>query len=271
MALKDFRQKCSPVLRLGNPENSADKARRLMSCFLGCLARRALPALLLMASGAVAAEKITSATYADPTSRYAHGVLGDAIEWGSLIITTEDWSHKVNYRIELSQERVFEDLEPRLADVDGDGDLEVIVIESEAHSGAQLAIYDQSGKIAATPHIGTRNRWLAPIGAADLDGDGFVELAYIDRPHLAKTLRVWRFRDGALEPVADLTGLTNHRIGEDFITGGLRDCGQGPEMITASANWRDIMATVLKSDRLETRAIAPYRGTQSVDVALKCN
>ena len=38
---------------------------------------------------------------------------------------------------------------------------------------------------------------LAPLGAADLDGDGKIELAYIDRPHLAKILRIWRFDDGA--------------------------------------------------------------------------
>jgi hypothetical protein len=46
--------------------------------------------------------------------------------------------------------------------------------------------------LAATPHIGSANRWLAPIGAADLDGDGRVEIAYVDRPHLARTLRIWR-------------------------------------------------------------------------------
>ncbi len=245
-------------------------ARRLSLRFWSCLARRALLASLCFASGAAAAEKIIGATYDDPTTRYAHGVLGDAVEWGTLVITTEDWSHKVRYRIELPLERVFEDLEPRLADVDLDGDMEVVVIESEASTGAQLAIYDQTGKIAATPHIGTRNRWLAPIGVADLDGDGFVELAYIDRPHLAKTLRVWRFKEGALQPVADLPGLTNHRIGEDFITGGLRDCGQGPEMITASANWAEIMATVLKDGRLETRSLGAFQGLASVTQALDC-
>lgn len=227
-------------------------------------------ALLIAPDGAPRAETIVSATYADPTTRYAHGVLGDAVEWGTLVITTEDWAHKTNYRIELPHSRVFEDLAPRLADVDLDGDMEVIVIESEASTGAQLAIYDQTGKIAATPHIGTRNRWLAPIGAGDLDGDGAIELAYIDRPHLAKTLRVWRFQAGALVPVADLPGLTNHRIGEDFITGGLRECGQRPEMITASANWTRVMATVLKDGKLETRDLGAFEGPTSVTQALAC-
>jgi hypothetical protein len=77
--------------------------------------------------------------------------------------------------------------------------------------------------------IGQRNRWLAPIGAADLDGDGRVEIAYVDRPHLARTLRVWRSRPGGtLTEIATATGLTNHRIGEAFITGGIRDARRGP-------------------------------------------
>lgn len=38
-----------------------------------------------------------------------------------------------------------------------------------------------------------------------------------------------------------LPGLTNHRIGEDVISGGLRDCGQGPELVLASSDWTRLM------------------------------
>jgi len=208
-----------------------------------------------------------AAEFDQPTDRYAHGVLGDTIEWGRLVIEIKALG---SFAFELPQERVFEDVVPRLADLDRDGDPEVIVVESLNTEGAQLAIYDETGKIAATPHIGTRNRWLAPIGAVDLDGDGFVEVAYIDRPHLAKTLRVWRFRDGALEPVADLPGLTNHRIGEPDIAGGLRDCGDGPEMITASADWASVMAIILQDGRLTARAIGAHIDRGSFANALAC-
>lgn len=212
------------------------------------------------------AETIVSADYAAPTDRYAHGILGDAIEWGELQIITDT----VARSFVLAQDRVFEDVAPRLADVDGDGTPEVVVVETLASEGAQLAIYDETGKIAATPHIGRTNRWLAPIGVADLDGDGLIEVAYIDRPHLAKTLRVWRFVDGALVPVADLPGLTNHRIGEPDIGGGIRDCGQGPEMITANADWTQVMATTLTDDGLKTRAIGAHVNRQSFATALAC-
>lgn len=212
------------------------------------------------------AETIVSADYAAPTDRYAHGILGDAIEWGALEITTDTGTR----RFVLSEDRVFEDVAPRLADVDGDGSPEVIVVETLASAGAQLAVYDETGKIAATPHIGQTNRWLAPIGVADLDGDGAVEIAYIDRPHLAKTLRVWRYRDDALVPVADLPGLTNHRIGERDIGGGLRDCGDGPEMITANADWTQVMATRLIDGQLTTRSIGVHVDRGSFATALAC-
>ncbi|PTX56414.1 VCBS repeat protein [Litoreibacter ponti] len=246
-------------------------ARRLSWRIWGGLARRVLLASSLFLGGAAAAGTIVEATYGDPTDRYAHGVLGDAIEWGALEIVVEDWAHRTKMRFVLPEDRVFEDVAPRLVDVTGDGKPEVVVVESQQSSGAQLAIYDATGKLAATPHIGTRNRWLAPIGAADMDGDGFVEIAYIDRPHLAKTLRVWRFRDGALREVASLPGLTNHRIGERDIGGGLRVCGDKIEMITASANWSRVIATSFENGSLSTRDVGPHTGRASLNAAMECN
>ncbi|SFR52910.1 FG-GAP repeat domain-containing protein [Litoreibacter janthinus] len=245
-------------------------ARRLPSRLLPGLARRAFLAACVVAGGAAAADTIVEARYTDPTTRYAHGILGDAIEWGTLELVVEDWAHKTKVLIDLPEDRVFEDVAPRLADVDGDGTPEVVVVETQVDTGAQLAIYDETGKITATPHIGRSNRWLSPVGIADLDGDGFVELAYIDRPHLAKTLRVWRYRDGALEHVADQAGLTNHRIGENDIGGGLRDCDGGFEMITASADWSRVIATRFEGGRFIMRDLGPHQGRGSLNAALAC-
>ena len=211
-------------------------------------------------------QEMVSASFDAPTDRYRHGILGDAIEWGALSIKSVHGES----RFVLPLDRVFEDLAPRLVDLDGDGAYEVIVVETSVTLGAQLAVYDHTGKIAETPHIGRTNRWLAPIGAADLDGDGVIEVAYVDRPHLAKTLRVWRFEDGELVHAADLGGVTNHRIGEDHISGGIRDCGTGPEMITASADWSQIMATTLADGVLSSRVIGMNEGPSSFDDAMAC-
>ncbi len=226
-------------------------------------------ALALVGVTPAQAQDITSARYDGPTTRYAHGVLGDAIEHGELVISLASGKRK---RLILPENRVFEDTEPRLFDVDGDGEREVIVVESDVARGARLAVYDGDGIVAATDFIGQANRWLAPtgVGAADLDEDGFVELAYVDRPHLLKTLRIFRFQRGSLVPVAGLPGVTNHRIGERNIAGGIRDCGGAPEIIVADAAWRDILAVRFDGQVLSARKLAAHRGRDSFAQALAC-
>lgn len=202
-----------------------------------------------------------AAWYEDPTTRYAHAVLGDAVEAGTLAVALAP--DCATLRVILPGTEVFEDLAPRLADLDGDGRAEIIAVQSHRDLGARLAVYAVEGGAlvlhAATPNIGQRNRWLAPLGAADLDGDGAMEIAFIDRPHLARTLRVWRYEAGRLTEIAAATGLTNHRIGEDFLTGGLRDCGAGPEMVAADAAWTRLVAIRLTPQgRLEPRDLGPF-------------
>ncbi|AML49929.1 FG-GAP repeat domain-containing protein [Falsihalocynthiibacter arcticus] len=230
------------------------------------MVRGALFALAFVVTPA-SADVITKAEYSAPTQRYDHGILGDSTEYGALVLTM--FSGK-KMRLTLPEDHVFEDIAPRLVDVDNDGAPEVVVIETDMHKGAALAIYDASGKVAETPHIGRTHRWLAPIGGADLDGDGLVELAYIDRPHLARVLTIWRFQDGALHPVATREGLTNHSIGQDYISGGIRDCGDGPEMITATSDWSQIAASTLVGGRIESHVLGPNSGANSFSNTMNC-
>lgn len=246
--------------------------------------RRARPVLTLVAglcgvTSATVAD-VLSARFLEPTTRYAHGVLGDTIEYGALEITVKPavagaaaGTNQTSHVIRLPFDHVFEDIAPRLWDITGDSVPEVVVIETDVNKGAQLAVYTADGtKLTATPHIGTRNRWLAPIGAADLDGDGHVEIAYIDRPHLAKTLRIWRYENGHLHEVGHVAGLTNHRIGEGFITSGLRDCGDGVQVVTANADWTRLIATTLGAEgEILQRDIGPFQGAVSMQRVLSCN
>lgn len=201
--------------------------------------RLAALALTVLAGTAEAeAARIRTAALAEPTDRYDHAVLGDALEWGALRLTLEDGRSVL---IRLAETRVFEDVAARLADIDGDGAPEVIVVETDLTRGASLAVYRPKGKIAATPFIGQRNRWLAPAGIADFDGDGRVEIAYVDRPHLRADLVFVRLEGDRLVETLRLPGLTNHRIGDSFISGGVRDCGQGAELVLASKDWSRVM------------------------------
>jgi len=226
-----------------------------------------LASIALFLTVGMAHSEIISAKYDQPTTRYAHGVFGDTVEYGALLMRLKNG--KV-LRVNLPEARVFEDISPRVIDLDGDGAPEVVVIETHVNQGAQLAIYGEAGKITATPHIGRTHRWLAPIGAADLDGDGYVELAYIDRPHLAKLLKIWRYKNGKLKLVAEAGNLTNHQFGDDYISGGIRDCGNGPEMVTVNANWSDIMVSGFDGTKITAQSVGLYTGQKSIKRAMSC-
>ena len=99
--------------------------------------------------------------------------------------------------------------------------------------------------------------------------DGAVEIAFVDRPHLARTLRIWRYVDGGLTEVAAASGVSNHRLGAPVIEGGLRDCGQGPELVVVDSRWSQIVAVTL-GEELSLTPIGPFEGRRSVDAKLIC-
>ena len=201
--------------------------------------------------------QIVSAVYEQPTEIYDHYVLGRDHNWAALVVSFAEGGRG---RLVLHGQ-VFEDTAPRVVDVDGDGRPEVVVVESDLAEGARVAVYgmrrDGLERLAETPYIGQPQRWQAVVGAADLDGDGRIEIATVDRPHLAKVLRIWRYRAGGLEPVAELPGLTNHRIGDRVISGGIRECDEGPEMVLASADWRRAVAVRWDGTAYTRRDLGP--------------
>ena len=149
---------------------------------------------------------IRAAWYSSPTGRYDHGVLGDAIEGGGLTVRLADGK---TVELLLPETEVFEDITPRLVDLNGDGNAEVIAILSSLQKGGALAVYGiKGGKLALlakTPFIGQSRRWLNIAGIADYDGGGGPEIALVKTPHIGGELQIWRF-DG-IKPEA-------HRFGE---------------------------------------------------------
>lgn len=157
---------------------------------------------------------IARAWLADPTPRYAHAALGDGLEASSLVVQGEDGDRQV---LRLPEPEVFEDLTPRFADLDQDGHDEVMVVRSHRDHGAALAVYglDDGGRLVekgATPPLGLPERWLNPVGAADIDGDGAIEVVTVETPHLGGSLQVWEWRDGGFVRGPSVGGVSNHAL-----------------------------------------------------------
>lgn len=224
------------------------------------------PLAALFAS--VAGAEITGADYAMPTTAYGHGALpGGEYAGIEFRLAPDRVIGAGTYR------NVYEDTVPRLVDLDGDGTPEVVTVISYFDSGAAIRIWDEVPSaehpagttvavVAETAPIGQRHRWLAIAGIADLDGDGRVEIAYVDRPHLARILRIVEVVPEAggwqLTQQAAFEGLTNHRFGVREIEGGVVECGAGPELRLASGDWRRIIGVRFAGGRWRMRDLGLY-------------
>lgn len=216
---------------------------------------------------------IALAWLADPTDRYQHGALGDGIEASTLKVRLRDGTE---LRYPLADASVFEDLEPRLVDLDGDGRDEVLVVRSGPQAGAALAVFGvREGrlvKLAEAAPIGRGNRWLNPVGVADLDGDGVPEIAVVLTPHIGGTLVVYHYTGSALVERARLPGFSNHVLGSlELGMAAILDAnGDGqPDLILPSADRRILRAIAFGTGGLrEISAVslpAPAQGNFTAD------
>lgn len=175
-------------------------------------------------SQAVAGQRdVAWAWLASPTRRYPHGALGSGVHAGSVQalvrVAGGPW-HTVTHTLPLN--RVFEDRVPRLHDLDGDGRDELLLIEADAQQGAALVVLGvRAGangmpelvEVARGPNAGSSFRWLNPVGVADFDGDGHLDVASVTTPHIGGVLTLHHFRPPQLVPYASHLDVSNHRMG----------------------------------------------------------
>lgn len=159
-------------------------------------------------------EAIVRAWYSQPTSRYRHGVLGDAIEGGALVAELAN-GRRITYR--LAETLVFEDIAPRIADLDGDGRREIVTIMAHMRRGAAVAIFSLAGDVLAlnaqSPFIGIPNRWLNIAEIAPFSGGNTPDIAIVTTPHIGGRLGLLKYVAGGLAVFAGTTGFSNHLIG----------------------------------------------------------
>ena len=208
-----------------------------------------------------------------PVGGYDHDILGGIPHWSRLAVVAQPCAGcgagPAVYAVTLPGDMIFEDVMPRLWDVTGDGRAEVVLVETSLTRGARLAVWGfgdgQRGltRLAATGFIGRPQRWLAPVGAGDFDGDGQMEIAYIDRPHLQRDLVVLRLEGGTLREVARAPGFTAHRIGDTAITSAVRRCVDGvDEIVLPDGTWSRLMAVRWRNGSLQARDLGAMSDRQ---------
>jgi hypothetical protein len=157
---------------------------------------------------------IARAWLAEPTDRYDHGVLGNKVAARALIIETRDGKTQT---LRLKPDAVFEDLKPRIADLNGDGHDEIVVVKSYLKRGSALAVIgERKGRyeiVAETPPLGAAHRWLDPAGIADFTGSHQSDIALVRQPHADGVLEIWGWRNDDLRKLAELPDAANHVAG----------------------------------------------------------
>jgi hypothetical protein len=163
---------------------------------------------------AIGARDVARAWFAEPTEAYDHGILGDKTEASALVIERRDGGKET---IRLGADAVFEDIEPRLADLDGDGKDEIIVVKSYLKRGSALAVIaERKGKyeiVAETPPLGSPHQWLNPAGIGDFNADSRTDIALVRQPHVVGMLELWSYVGGSLRKTMEIPDTANHVIG----------------------------------------------------------
>ncbi len=155
------------------------------------------------------------AFYFKPTKEYNHGILGDDIEAKGVALYHQQKDTVLEFN--LDNQYVFEDLVPRVVDLDKDSIPEIICIRTNVNKGAGIVIYkihdDAIIEYAWVSEIGTKYRWLNIAAITDMDGDKQIEIAWVQTPHIGGVLKVARIAEGKLTVLDQYSGVSNHAIG----------------------------------------------------------
>ena len=189
-----------------------------------------------------------------PTERYPHTALGSRFHAGSLHVLLASGAGstttEVVYRLPFN--RVFEDLLVRLVDLDSDGRDEIVVVEADALHGASVVVLKLTGpanartliEAARSPAAGSTFRWLNPVGFADFDADGKLDIAAVITPHIGGELTLYHYRPPLLVPYGKAMDTSNHLMGspEQQLATIVQTRGVRPTIIVPSMSLKALHA-----------------------------
>jgi len=159
------------------------------------------------------------ALYGTTTDRYTHGALGDSIEGTSLLIVDATEPAIVS-QTQVGPPAVFEGLGPLAADLDGDGQPEIVTTVADSAEGARIAVFDaDANRVATGPVYGPG--WRHQLTVAPFGPDGRPELAVVLKPHVDKTLEFYRLDGDNLSVAVTIDGFSTHTYGSRITDGAI--------------------------------------------------
>ncbi|MBC8280636.1 MAG: hypothetical protein H8E48_07625 [Chloroflexi bacterium] len=206
-----------------------------------------------------------------PSTRYPHGIAGDKLEATEITLLATKPVLKVLTSIAISGQTVVEGVSPIWGDLNGDGQREIIVTQSDAEQGAQVVVYSESGDlIAAGPAVGRGNRWRHQLAVAPFGADGETELVEVLTPHIGGIAGFYQLNGSSLELVVQQDGVTSHPLGtrnlDMGLAGDLDGDGQ-PELVVFNQQFSVVTALRRTKDGIETAWQTPVGGKAATNLA----
>lgn len=205
------------------------------------------------------------------TTRYAHGVLGDANEASSITLIETDGTPRIALEIPIEAPQVIEQLIPLWVDWDLDGRREIIVTVSDSSHGARVIVFDDNGHLQSTgPAVGIGNRWRHVLAVAPFGPQGELELAEVLTPHIGGGVQFFRMHGESLEFVAHIGGYTSHRIASrnmDMAVAGDFDGDGQTELLLPGTAFRSLGAIRRTAAGAEVAWTLPVDGMIATNLA----
>lgn len=203
------------------------------------------------------------------TTVYDHGVLGDGVEAKAFSLVGINGS--VIKRVPFFTDQVIEGIAPLWADLDGDGQREIILTLSNRQDGAQLVVYaEDGGQLAQGEPIGTGYRWRHQIAVAPFGPAQELELVDVLTPHIGGVVEFFQMEGGKLLKVAEVPGYTSHVINTrnlDMALAADVDRDGQVELLLPTQS-RDALGAIQRTaDGAETAFEIPLNGILSSNLA----